>query len=121
MSDRIVLLTTHATKYYAEADHIVQLQGGTIVAQGSFEALKTTLPVKGSSLDESCAKDSKIDGQSEVWVHDGKDEQGVNLQEEEEDRKSGSVSLKLYLEYLLHGASPLILLVVPVLYFSGAG
>jgi ABC-type multidrug transport system ATPase subunit len=121
LSDRIVLLTTHATKYYADAAHIVQLEGGTIVAQGSFEALKTTLPLKGSILDESCARGSKIVGQREVWSHDGKDVEGVNLQEEEEDRKSGSVSLKLYLEYLLHGASPFILVLVPVLYFSGAG
>ncbi len=97
------------------------MEGGTIVAQGSFEALKTTLPLESSSLDEPCAKDNKIVGQREVWGHDGKNEQGVNLEEEQEDRKSGSVSLKLYLEYLLHGASPFILLVVPVLYFSGAG
>ncbi len=97
------------------------MEGGTIVAQGSFEALKTTLPLKGSSFDEPSAKDNKIVGQREVWGHDGKFVEGVNLQEEEEDRKSGRISLKVYLEYLLHGASGFILFVVPMLYFSGAG
>jgi hypothetical protein len=45
----------------------------------------------------------------------------MESQIEEEDRKSGIVSPKVYLKHLLHGASPFVIPLVPVLFFSGAG
>ena len=120
LSDRIVLLTTHATKYYPMADRIVQLgEGGVILTQGSYETFKTTLPLNVSLEDDTSPKD-RVD-RRELWGDNEEFVEGVNLEKEEEERKSGTVSLKFYVEYLLHGASPFIALLVPVLYISGAG
>ena len=121
LSDRIVLLTTHATKYYSVADRIVLLEGGTIATQGNLETLKTTLPLTESVHDEPGIKDNEMVGNVELWGDTGKSIEGVNLEEEEEERKRGIVPLKVYLEYFLYGASPFILLLVPVVYFSGGG
>jgi hypothetical protein len=101
------------------ADRIVQLgEGGVIAFQGNFETLKNTLPLDGSVVDDTSPKDGK---QRDVWADNKESVEGVNLEQEEEDRKSGTVSLKVYLKYLLHGASPFIVLLVPMFYFSGAG
>ena len=99
-------------------DRIVQLKEGRILAQGNFETLKTAL-----SLIESVQgiEDGKIVDHSEVWGDTGKFLEGVNLGKEEEDRKRGMVSLKVYLSYLLYGASPFVVLAVLVMYFTGAG
>jgi hypothetical protein len=101
------------------ADRIVQLgEGGVIAFQGNFETFKTTLPLGESVADEASLKNGN---QQEVWADNKKSVEGVNLEQEEEERRRGTVSLKVYLRYLLHGASPLIVLLVPVLYFSGVG
>ena len=101
------------------ADRIVQLgEGGVIAFQGNFETFKTSL-----SLDESVEDDANLKNgkQREVWADNKESVEGVNLQNEEETRERGTVSWKVYLKYLLHGASPFLLLLVPVLLFSGAG
>ena len=116
LSDRIVLLTTHATKYCAVASHIVHLDGGRIVNQGTFEAVKSSLPI-----DESNEKTSKSESQRNVWSDAGELMRGVSLKEEKEDRNFGSVSWKLCLDYFRNGASCLFLIIVPIIYFSGQG
>ena len=124
LSDRIVLLTTHAANYYSKADRIVQLEGGSILAQGNFESLKTTLPLTRPDEDAPGINDDrKAVDHDEIWggTGTGKPVKSVDLEEDEEDRERGSVSFKVYLQYLLYGASPCILLAVPALYFSGAG
>ena len=121
LSDRIVLLTTQATKYYSLADRIVQLDRGTIAVQGDFETLKTKLPLTEPAPVELGVKDREIVDHDEVWSRTEKTMKCANMKEEEEDRKRGLVSLKVYLKYLLHGASPLILVFFLVVYFSGAG
>ena len=121
LSDRMVFLTTHSTKYYSTADRIIQLEAGSILAQGNLETLKNTLAFEEFVHEEPGKQDMKIVDDGEVWGCSGKFVECANLEKEEEDQKRGSVSLKVYLKYLLYGASPCILFAVPILYFSGAG
>jgi hypothetical protein len=97
------------------------LDRGTIAVQGDFETLKTKLPLTEPAPVELGVKDREIVDHDEVWGRTEKTMKCANMKEEEEDRKRGLVSLKVYLKYLLHGASPLILVFFLVVYFSGAG
>ena len=119
LSDRIVLMTSHMNQYFPDADHLVHVEEGRIVNQGDFEAMKPTLQMMMSNLDQRSTKESK--NEHAVWSAIGESSGGVNLEEERENRQSGRVSLKLWFEYFHHGASLFFLILIPVLYFSGAG
>ena len=123
LADRIVLLTTRTTRYLKEADYIVKLKGGVIVAQGNFNEIKEEFseiecrPDKPSVSSAEGHTDQK--NACEEMVQSEK--MGETLREAKEDREIGSVSHHIYWEFFVNGASPLILLLVALVYLVGQG
>ena len=112
-------MTTHASKYYRDADHIVHLNGGIITRQGDFQDLKAELSLAESDWDQKRAlRDGKAE---EVWHDPCKPGGGETLEEQVEERKVGRVSFSVYKEYFSYGASALALCIIALVLFSGQG
>ena len=123
LADRIVLLTTRTTRYLKEADYIVKLKGGVIVAQGNFNEIKEEFseiecgPGKPSVSSAEGHTDQK--NACEEMVQSEK--MGEILREAKEYREIESVSNHDYWEFFVNGASPIILLLVALVYLVGQG
>jgi hypothetical protein len=106
-------LTTHDTRYYHEADHIVHLKGGKI------EELKAELTLAEPELDQQNA--TPDGGDHDVWGDPSGPGEAETLNLEEEERETGRVALKVYMEYFLYGASAIVWFIIALLFFSGQG
>ena len=114
-------MTTHASKYYRNADHIVHLNGGIITRQGDFQELKAELSLAESDLthQQRALPDGK--NAEEVWHDSCKPGGGETLEEQVEERKVGRVSFSVYREYFSYGASALALCIIALVFLSGQG
>ena len=121
LSDCLRILVTHQVQYLKVADHVVVLDGGSVVREGSPKQLqydkimskiftadqvkshKSACDIVGkASREESSRKISSISGVLEPMpepVIQG-------LQEADENRNTGSVNLQLYWTYLKAGLKP---------------
>ena len=82
------------------ADRIVQLEGARILDQGNFKTLETTLPSGELVHNEPSIQDIKKGNDGEIWKDAKEIGESANLEKEDEDRRRGSVSLKVYLKTL---------------------
>ena len=125
LADRIVLLTTRTTRYLKEADYIVKLKGGVIVAQGNFNEIKEEFSEIECGADKPSVSSAEghlgIDQKNACEEMVQSEKMGEILREAKEDREIGSVSRHVYWEYFVNGASPLILLLVASVYLVGQG
>ena len=111
MANKIVLLTSHDTRYYREADRIIHLKDGKIEDEHSL--VERELEEKSATRETKTAKD--------VWCDPGKHEKATSLKQEEEDREHGRVAFKVYKEYFLYGASAIVLFIISIVFLSGQG
>ena len=101
----------------------MKLKGGVIVAQGNFNEIKEEFseiecrPDKPSVSSAEGHTDQK--NACEEIVQSEK--MGEILREAKEDREIGSVSHHIYWEFFVNGASPIILLLVALVYLVGQG
>ena len=112
LANKIILLTTHDTKYYHEADHIVHLRDGKI------EVLETYTTFSDSNLGKGSEKNKK---KIEALGDSGERERAQTLKPQEEGHEIGRVAFNVYKEYFLFGGSALVLIVIALVFFSGQG
>lgn len=126
LSDRIVVLTTHADRFIKEADKILKLAGGQIVAQGTFDDVIGELSDSNHERDETARLLG--DDEDDVCSTNGDDEMTLSeirnvahSREVKEDHLTGSISWNIYTRYFLHGAPAWILLLIALVFYSGQG
>ncbi|XP_028403057.1 multidrug resistance-associated protein 4-like isoform X3 [Dendronephthya gigantea] len=115
LSEKIVLLVTQ--KYLSEADYIVKMDKGTIIAQGTVHEITKT-----PGIDIAGVKDhwhEEIEDEDRPLEKDDDLAHSEILREAGEDHKVGSVSFGVYAKYFLYGASGVTLLLM--LFVAGAG
>ena len=125
LADRIVLLTTHQLHNFKDADHIVKLDRGKIVAQGDPESMKkyfNQIEFDMGQHDVISVQESRKTTDKNFDEEMAEDEQMTEiLREAEEGRVIGYVSLKVYWEYFKSGVPVFVLLLVAVIFCAGKG
>ena len=122
LSDCLRILVTHQVQYLKVAHHVVVLDRGSVVHQGSpkelpsgksMSKISTSGKEKGRKSSSDIAKKESREESSRKMssmadIIETEHELGAEgLQEAEEDRNTGSVSLQLYWSYLKAGLHPL--------------
>ena len=105
LHDKTRLLATHTLQLLPEADHIILMKEGLVIAKGSYKKLiqegnKLQSHEIGSLKDTNAINDRKC---QEIYSHKTA-KKSVGL-ESQEDRLTGTVSWKLYWKYLKAGLS----------------
>ncbi|XP_028391901.1 multidrug resistance-associated protein 4-like [Dendronephthya gigantea] len=114
LANRIVLLTTHDTKYYHQADRIVYIRNGKVE--------ELTPQTYAPSPDSKMKKLNEEHDEKTVTLRGSGEHGGAQtLQPEEEERETGRVAFNVYKEYSLFGASASVLVVIALVFFSGQG
>lgn len=114
------VLVTHQLQYLKGADHVVLMDKGAVVYEGTYEGLtqesKTKFELLPGKYDDSPPLTRALDAQclSVVKYNNQKKKKGLEMADE--DRMEGSVSWKLYWKYFLYGI-PHILVIMLALYF----
>ena len=115
--DKTRLMTTHNLEILREADNIVAMKDGSILQQADFNALVKS-GFELAALDKSKTNGRVMATRRSTSVHEEfvipLDTEYARLENVEEDRGIGSVSWKLYLDYIragMHSASAVALLV----------
>lgn len=116
------ILVTHQLQYLKGADHVVVMDKGTVVYEGSYEEFTqdskaASVEFLPSKYDDSPPLTRSLDAQCQSIVSYKKDMKRSGLEVADEDRVEGSVSLGLYWRYLLYGI-PCVLVVLLGLYFA---
>ena len=97
LSSRLRILTTHQVQYLSVADHVVILRDGEIAQQGKYAEIKDEALTSIQSY--SRASDDHVEG----GRGGSSDKAFQDLEEEEEDKMTGSVSWRFYWAYLRAG------------------
>ena len=111
LAGKIVLLSTHNSRYFKEADQIVHLRGGKIK---EFKADSSDLML----LEKSTTQDKTLD--NKYREYNKENDKNTTVQEDEE-RGFGRVAMKVYKEYLLYGTWPSVTFIVVLMFFTGQG
>ena len=116
LSDKIVLLTTHNTRYFQEADQIVYLK------EGKHEESKFDAPQGEMLLKESIEHEEEMSEDNKDECHeDNKRNDKKSINQDVEERGIGRVTFKVYREYFAYGAYTIVCFIVALVYFSGQG
>ena len=123
LADRIVILATHHLRYLKEADYVVKLDRGVVIAQGDVSSMMDQFSGLNGKEDEevSSTKDPETTGREMDEEVNGNEATGKVLRQEEEDRETGSVRLTVYWEYFRNGAPGVFLIIIIILFFFGQG
>ena len=116
LSGKIVLLTTHNTRYFQEADQIVYLR------EGKHEELKFDAPQREMLVKESVEHDKEMSEDNKDECHeDNERNDKKSINQDVEERGIGRVTFKVYKEYFAYGAYAIVCFIVALVYFSGQG
>ena len=109
-----MLLTTHNTRYFQEADQIHHLKDGKIIE------LKVDDTQTG--LQELVRRNEKISKDNEDECNEYKKENdNQTMKQVDEEREGGRVAFKVYKEYCLYGSCAVVCFIVALVYVSGQG
>lgn len=139
-----IVLVTHSMVFARQADHIVYMEDGRIVEQGSYERLSSrggpfSLFIGSSSTPDLDSVSTRSDGDTGQQQHEDPKQKGVPEEErgqsserkqkgrgneimQEEERLVGTVSGKTYIRYAQMGNAwvTVPLLVTSIIVFQGA-
>ena len=116
LANKIVLLTTHNSRYFHEADEIIYLRGGKM-EEPKVDALQSEMLLpKSASHDENMSEDS-----DDECYQDNEENNNEAIKQDDEERGTGRVPFKVYKEYFTYGAWSIVCFVVTFVYFSGQG
>ena len=117
LSGRLRILTTHQLQYLKRADHVVVLNRGEVSQQGPYAQIQKVDIIGGET--------NRTDVSSESPPPPGDsgpcDEFSKDLEGEEEERLTGSVSWRVYWTYLRAGSPAFLIVGVVLLLFSVEG
>ena len=116
LAKKIVLLTTHNSRYFHEADEIIYLRGGKM-EELKVDALQSEmLLLESARYDENMSEDS-----DDECYQDNEDNDKRTINEDDEERGIGRVAFKVYKDYFSYGARPVVSFIVALVFFSGQG
>ena len=125
LAGRIVFLATHNLRFLSEADYVVRLHLGTVVAKGDYLAVKEKFTqIRVEDENEDTTKDPKALKTKRDEISGKMDQSeslGQELRQDEEDRETGNVKLKVYWEYFKHGLPGLVFIAIAVVFCIGQG
>ena len=115
LANRLRILVTHQVQYLETADHILVLDNGAIISEGTYSQLskndtffsKLITDARQSDKQSSFPSASSDNRNTELFYRT--DDEGV--ERAEEDKVKGAVSLDVYWQYLKEGAKLVALLV----------
>lgn len=114
LADKLRILVTHQVQYLETVDHILVLDKGAIISEGTYSQLSKNDPFfskliteEGSVKQRSSPSASSEKGNTELFYR--LDDQGV--ERAAEDNAKGAVSLHVHWQYLKEGAELVALLV----------
>lgn len=114
------VLVTHQMQYLKGADHVVLMDKGLVVYEGTYEGLtqesKTKFELLPGKYDDSPPLTRALDVQCLSVVQYNKQKKKRGLEVADEDRVEGSVSWKLYWKYFLYGL-PCAMVILLAMYF----
>ena len=117
LSGRLRILTTHQLQYLKRADHVVVLHRGEVSQQGPYAQIQKVDIIGGETNRTDVSSESPPPpGDSEPC-----DEFSKDLEGEEEERLTGSVSWRVYWTYLRAGSPAFLIVGVVLLLFSVEG
>ena len=116
LAKKIVLLTTHNSRYFHEADEIIYLRGGKIEELKIDVLQSEMLLLESASHDENMSEDS-----DDECYEDNEEDNKRTINQDEEERGIGRVAFKVYKEYLTYGAWAIVCIIVALVYCSGQG
>ena len=125
LMDKLRLLVTHQLQFLSGADYIIVMNQGKISDEGTYMNLTESNALKGieetsfSTPESAGKKSNKTRLPSLTTTSDTEDVK--ELMEEEEDRSTGSVTLKLYWRYLRAGLPTALLILLGILLLVGQG
>ena len=124
LDKRIRILVTHQLQFLKQTDYVIMLENGLVVYEGTYDELARQKQVRGT---ENKVNDKRRD----QVQHYGEDEYGyetskslnvekqndrIDLQEEDEDRMVGTVKWWVYWKYL-RAALPAVLIATLAVFF----
>lgn len=125
LSNKICILITHQLQYLSSADKIIIMKDGKIELEGKYTELQTSgldfakLLEQFHSEEEEEKEKKKIKSRqnSECTLEEEEDEEGPSV--EKEQMKSGSISPKLYWEYLKAGGGKIMIALLVACFIIG--
>ena len=115
LANRLRILVTHQVQYLETADHILVLDNGAIISEGTYSQLSkndtffSKLITDARQSDEQSSFPSASSDNRNTELFYRTDDEGV--ERAEEDKVKGAVSLDVYWQYLKEGAKLVALLV----------
>ena len=115
LANRLRILVTHQVQYLETADHILVLDNGAIISEGTYSQLSkndtffSKLIIDARQSDEQSSFPSASSDNRNTELFYRTDDEGV--ERAEEDKVKGAVSLDVYWQYLKEGAKLVALLV----------
>ena len=127
LSTKTRLLVTHQTNHMERADHIIVVSKGAVLTRGKFAEMTETglldVPRRSTRVTATC-KSSK---ETSTMMRDEEDADALprriekGLQETEEDRMIGAVSMQLYWKYFRAGQTVVALIGLLMLFLITQG
>ena len=115
LADRLRILVTHQVQYLETVDHILVLDKGAIVSEGTYSQLSENDTFFSKLIADEGKSDKQMSSPSASSEHGSTelfyrlDDQGV--ERAAEDKVKGAVSLDVHWQYLKEGAKVVVLLV----------
>lgn len=112
LSNKTRVLVTHQLQYLKGADHVVLMKNGSIFYEGTYEGLNadtnSELQCLFAKYDDSPPLTRAMDTRRLSATLSFKEDEKKGLELAEEDRYTGSVSWRLYWDYLVYGLWPML-------------
>jgi ABC-type multidrug transport system fused ATPase/permease subunit len=121
LSNKTRVLVTHQLQYLKGADHVVVMKRGSIFYEGTYEALNADSNSElqclfASKYDDSPPLTRAMDTRRLSATVSFKENEQRGLELAEEDRYTGSVSWRLYWDYLVYGLWPMLVVLLIILF-----
>lgn len=131
LSDKLRLMVSHKEYSIKSADQVIILRDGSVIAKGKFEelhedeAVKDFLEPRSNRIGNEARNTLLLERQSMAAQWDRSenilDKSSRSMATPEEDRVTGTVSFKLYWDYLRAGLNPVALVALIIIFILSQG
>lgn len=128
LSDKVRLMVSHNDHHMNSADQVLVLDNGSLIADGKFlelcrdETFKDFLESQHIKEDSKAREIFSLEHQIKTSKEKSSEKSAMkSMKIPEEDRETGTVSFKLYWDYLRAGVHPLALAMLVILFLVSQG